>query len=109
LLVDGAEMPDADIDFMNRGIYGSGHGWTMGFGVVWNSVAHSLLIEQPPGSQNWAIGTSGTWARGVAPGATTLEAPGAVDSPGAPVSPESLYLAQLCERLGPGAVGAIGY
>jgi hypothetical protein len=59
-----------------------------------------MLIEQPPGSQNWAIGSTGT----VDPKST-----GAIDSPGKAVNPGSLYLAQLCERLGPAAVTAIGY
>jgi len=34
---------------------------------------------------------------------------GIIDSPGIAVAPQSLYLAQLCERLGPGALTAIGY
>ena len=34
---------------------------------------------------------------------------GTVDSPGTPVTPPSLYLAQLAERLGPRAVKDTGY
>jgi hypothetical protein len=34
---------------------------------------------------------------------------GIVDSPGTSVTPQSLYLAQLAERLGPQAVRNIGY
>jgi hypothetical protein len=34
---------------------------------------------------------------------------GVVESAGKPVEPESLYLEQLKERLGPAAVKAIGY
>jgi len=34
---------------------------------------------------------------------------GIVDSPGTPVTPQSLYLAQLAERLGPQALKNIGY
>jgi hypothetical protein len=34
---------------------------------------------------------------------------GVFDSHGTPVTPQSLYLAQLSERLGPQALGAIGY
>ncbi len=44
---------------MNRGAMGSGHGWTMGWGVVWNSTAKSFVVQMPPGSANWAIGNRG--------------------------------------------------
>ena len=39
----------AAIDLMNRGIMGSGHGWAMGWGVAWNCMAKSFVIQQPPG------------------------------------------------------------
>ena len=42
-------------------------------------------------------------------GSTTTTPNGVFESIGKPVSPESLYLAQLGERLGPEAVTAIGY
>src|SRR2546430_4941953 len=75
---------------------GSGHGWAIGWGVLWNSSAASLDVEQPPGSMNWAIGGKGTTS-----GSGTFEAIGGE------VAPRSLYLAQLCERLGPAAVDAV--
>jgi hypothetical protein len=111
LLVDGAKLQgQATLDFMNRGYLGSGHGWTMGFGVAWNSVATSLLIQAPPGSTNWAIGCQGTETTASEPGGgSTILPQGTIDSQGTPVRPSSLYLAQLCERLGPAAVAAIGY
>ena len=110
LLVDEASTPTGGIALMNRGWDGSGHGWAVGFGVVWNGVASSLLIQQPPGAQNWAIGATGKETTASAPGSDAGPLPaGIVDSPGAPVAPASLYLAQLCERLGPQAVTAIGY
>jgi hypothetical protein len=100
LLLDNIQSPTGGIDLMNRADAGSGQGWAIGFGVVWNSTAMSLLIEQPPGSQNWAIGSSG---------AVATASTGIIDSPGVPVVPKSLYLAQLCERLGPQALVNIGY
>jgi hypothetical protein len=110
LLVDGADTPAGGIALMNRGYDGSGHGWAIGFGVVWNGVASSLLIQQPPGAQNWSIGAVGTQTTASAPGSTTGPLPqGIIDSPGIEVAPKSLYLAQLCARLGPGALTAIGY
>jgi hypothetical protein len=100
LLLDVINAPTGGIDLMNRATAGSGQGWAIGWGVAWNATTSNMLIEQPPGSQNWAIGSSGTLDKG-----TT----GAIDSHGAPVNPSSLYLAQLCERLGPAAVHAIGF
>ena len=44
---------------MNRGEMGSGHGWAMGWGVAWNNLAKSYLIQMPPGSANWSIGNRG--------------------------------------------------
>lgn len=111
LLLDGIDAPTSGIALMNRGWDGTGHGWTIGFGVLWNGVANNLLIQQPPGAQNWAIGSSGTLTTAAAPGSTdpTPLPSGIIDAHGTPVAPKSLYLAQLCERLGRQALMNIGY
>jgi hypothetical protein len=110
LLVDDANTPSGGIALMNRGWDGSGHGWAIGFGVVWNGVANNFLIQQPPGTQNWSIGGTGTQTTSSAPGSDAGPLPqGIIDSQGTPVAPKSLYLAQLCDRLGPAALSAIGY
>ena len=112
VLLDNIATPTGGIALMNRGWDGSGHGWAIGFGVLWNGTAQDLLIQQPPGSMNWAIGSSGTLQKAAPPGSDAGAPPmpeGIVDSPGVAVTPRSLYLQQLCERLGPAAVHAIGY
>lgn len=110
VLIDNAVLSSSNIEFMNRGNAGSGHGWTVGWAVAWNSTAGSLLIQQPPGVQNWAIGCRGTPTSRAAPGTSSPVLPtGIIESLGAPVSPKSLYLAQLCARLGPEALRRIGY
>jgi hypothetical protein len=111
LLADNVSAPGTSIDYINRGVYGTGHGWTMGFGVVWNAVASTLILEQPPGSTNWAIGSSGTYSSMEEPGFPDAgDMPqGIVDSKNVEVAPKSLYLAQLCQRLGPTAVTNIGF
>jgi hypothetical protein len=111
LLLDNCKvMGSGGIDLMNRGIMGSGHGWTMGWGVAWNCSAKELLIQKPPGAMNWAIGCQGNPTNQPMPGTNQPILPsGEFDSPGAPVSPASLYLAQLRQRLGPDAVKNIGY
>jgi hypothetical protein len=110
LLVDGCQAPTGGIDLMNRGIMGSGHGWTMGWGVAWNCQAKSYVIQQPPGATNWAIGCRGTFElEGMPPVKDPKLPSGIIDSPNSPVAPQSLYLEQLRERLGDEAVKNIGY
>ena len=95
---------------MNRGVAGSGHGWTMGWGVAWNCLAKTYIIQKPPGSYNWAIGCAGErqqTARLFDTGPILPE--GIFDSFGTNVAPQSLYLAQLEERLGPQALKYLGY
>jgi hypothetical protein len=110
-LVDNTQVPDGGIDMMNRGEMGSGHGWTMGWGVVWNSSAASLVIQNPPGAANWSIGTSGAelaapmkimGVRGRDLGPDLPQ--GFIESRNHRVAPESLYRAQLAERLGADAL-----
>jgi hypothetical protein len=96
LLVDDTHLDNGNIEYMNRTNLGSGHGWTMGWGVIWNSSASTIRAEQPEGAANWAIGNTGTMAGN-----------GVFDSHGTAVAPKSLYLAQLCARLGPAAVAAV--
>jgi hypothetical protein len=114
LLIDNCDVPGGGIDIMNRGEMGSGHGWPIGWGVVWNSSARRLGMNQPPGSYIWSIGNRGEQTDPKFPiydGGPPRAAlpPVTVDSPGKPVQPGSLYLAQLKERLGEGAVKNIGY
>jgi hypothetical protein len=114
LLVDGCEVPEGGIDLMNRGAMGSGHGWTMGWGVAWNNIAKSYVIQMPPGSANWGIGNRGEQLLAKMPtfdpGPELPKLPqGMIDSAGKPVVPVSLYLAQLRARLGPQALRNIGY
>jgi len=109
LLVDNCAVPEGGIDFMNRGVMGSGHGWTMGWAVAWNCVAQTYVIQNPPGAINWAIGCIGRSVPTPRPFSSGPNLPeGIFDSPGQPVAPESLYLAQLAERLGPQTVKNIG-
>ncbi len=110
MLVDNCTVPDGGIDFANRGVAGSGHGWTMGWAVAWNCLAKTYVIQAPPGSANWAIGCIGRRDQTARYFDTAPLLPeGFFDSHGAPVAPQSLYLAQLSQRLGPQAVKNIGY
>jgi hypothetical protein len=101
LLVDSCQIPDGRLDFINRHTSGSGHGWGIGWGVAWNSSAKYLQIQTPPGALNLAIGCKGE------PHKTFDQ--DALISLNQPVTPASLYLAQLRERLGGSALENIGY
>lgn len=110
LLIDNCRVPEGGIDFMNRGIYGSGHGWTIGWAVAWNCVAKTFLNQRPPGAINWVIGSTGDLTQMPMPSTKEPLLPqGEIDAHNHPVTPKSLYLAQLEERLGKKAVENTGY
>jgi hypothetical protein len=67
-------------------------------------------VQEPPGSHNWCIGCVGTVHSDDAPGGDgTILPNGIYDSLGTHVTPGSLYLAQLKQRLGKRALWNIGY
>jgi hypothetical protein len=109
MLFDNIDV-DGDLSLMNRGYYGSGHGWTVGWAVAWNTTADRYIVQRPPGALNWSIGGAGEVHDRARPGRSDpIEPRGEFESHGTKVSPSSLYLAQLCSRLGPQAVANIGY
>jgi hypothetical protein len=101
LLIDSCHLPDGRIDLINRHSSGSGHGWSIGWGIAWNCTVKYLQVQMPPGALNLAIGCKGE------PYKTFSE--DAFFSANTPVTPSSLYLAQLRERLGEAAAKNIGY
>jgi hypothetical protein len=110
ILYDNCKAPDGGITLRNRGSMGSGHGWTIGWGVVWNCQTKNYIIQNPPGALNWEIGCIGKNDLAPRPFASSPDlAGGTIDSPGQAVEPESLYLTQLKERLGAEALKDIGY
>jgi hypothetical protein len=101
LLIDSCKIPDGRIDLINRHSSGSGHGWAIGWGIAWNCNVKYLQIQTPPGALNLAIGCKGE------PHKTFNQ--DAIISSEKTVTPASLYLAQLRERLGDAALKNIGY
>ena len=94
---------NAGVDYINRRTAGSGHGWASGWAVAWNATGGRFVISAAPGTESWCIGCIG------AVGTNPPDPDGIFDSPGTLVVPGSLYLAQLCERLGPDALMNVGY
>jgi endo-1,4-beta-D-glucanase Y len=96
LLFDAIDATGGNIQLINRGDYGSGHGWASAHSTVWNFNS-VMLIQQPPTAQNYAVSSRGSlgsrfpW-RG---------AEGRTDFRPGKLFPESLYEAQLCSRLNP--------
>lgn len=88
-LFDRVRVTDAPISLRNRDYLGYGAGWASFNGMLWNTIAPVNIIQRPPGAQNWARGAhgefsgDGSWA----------------DSDDS-VEPDSLYYAQLAERVG---------
>jgi MYXO-CTERM domain-containing protein len=118
LLADNATLPMAPnnpdggatgISYSDRGNHGSGQGWAMGWGVAWNVTTPFLVVQQPPGGQNWCIGCIGSMVTANEAGSGKPVPNGVFESLGTMVSPGSLYLAQLCDRLGSAALVNIGY
>ncbi len=110
MLYDNVKAENGGIDFRNRGSMGSGHGWSMGWGVAWNCTAKDYVIQDPPGACNWMIGCLGESKLMPRPfDKEPVLKEGIKDSPGVHVSPQSLYLAQLEERLGVQALKNTGY
>ena len=118
LLTDNATLPNAPanlkggatgISYSDRGNHGSGQGWAMGWGVAWNVTTPYFVVQEPPGAHNWCIGCIGRELSASEHGSGTPVPNGIYESLGAKVLPDSLYLAQLCDRLGPQAAANIGY
>jgi hypothetical protein len=86
----------------NRGYYGTSHGWAIANSVAWNCNVRTatLIVQQPPTAQNYAIGCFGV-VSGTAPPAPFNERQGYIEGTNkANVSPRSLYHAQLNDRTG---------
>ncbi len=95
---------DNQLKVQDRQYAGSGHGWAGAQQVFWNCTSKTLVVQQPPTAQNYAIGCVGPWAPG---DWNKAAAPGLIEGHGAAVAPRSLYLAQLAARLGPAAVANV--
>jgi hypothetical protein len=94
-----------ELKVRNRGASGTGHGWSGAQQVFWNSETRSvnnpgsdtIHVDSPPGARNFGIGCEGSNQLGA----------GFYEDFGTPVTPRSLYLQQLKDRLGQAAVDNI--
>ncbi|MEY3000823.1 MAG: hypothetical protein RL648_1037, partial [Verrucomicrobiota bacterium] len=96
ILFDGVEVEGGALTLDNLEIEFGGAGWAAANSVLWQCSASKIVCRSPPGAQNWAIGVWGQfWGDGRWQASNEF------------VEPRSLYLAQLQERLGAGALQAL--
>jgi Family of unknown function (DUF6298) len=88
-LFDNVRIDGNRLDLMNRGGDDEGAGWSAANSVLWNCTAAKIACENPPGAQNWAFGSWGEF-----------EGHGIWRSSNETVDPDSLFTAQLADRLG---------
>ena len=94
-----------DIAIQDRAWLGSGHGWSGANYVAWNTEG-DLVAQQPPTAQNYAIGHVGRKVNPFVPNGDDRRPrlDGYWEQHGQHVAPRSLYLQQLQDRAGFGAV-----
>jgi hypothetical protein len=79
---------------INRGDAGSSHGWGSAHSVIWG-FNKQILVQQPPTAQNYVVSSEGRLRDKVfAPGPL-----GSVEIESGKLLPESLYEAQVVDRM----------
>jgi hypothetical protein len=95
MLFDAITGSGSRLKLINRGDWGTQHGWGSAHSTAWNSQS-SFYIQKPPTAQNYGISGVGSVSTSYAwpgpSGYTDIRA-------GETLNPESLYEAQLCDRL----------
>ncbi len=96
VLYDNITMDGGGLSLTNREIESQGVGWAAANCVLWQCSAPVVTCRNPPGAQNWAIGCWGQFLGN-----------GRWQAPNEFVKPDSLFRAQLAERLGDEAVACL--
>ncbi len=87
--MDRVSIDGCSLALRNRGYLGQGVGWASLNGALWNCSASLIAVEKPAGAQNWAFGCHGQF-----------NGNGAWFNSDDNIKPDSLYYAQLAERIG---------
>lgn len=105
-LFDNVIVRGGPLRLANRGRDGQGVGWAAANSVLWNCQATDVEAAMPPDAWNLAVG-----CKGVVKGDGIVERPGVQPfrdfERAEAATPRSLYVAQLAERLGEGALAAL--
>ncbi|MGH1364078.1 MAG: T9SS type A sorting domain-containing protein [Calditrichia bacterium] len=88
------------IGLYNRGYFGTSHGWSAAHSVAWACDVNNgeIHVQQPPTSQNYAIGCFGTITGDRPPCSFDVPAGYIEGSNTEGLNPRSLFLAQLEDR-----------
>jgi hypothetical protein len=89
VLYDNVTIDGNGLNLANRGPNPHGAGWSAANSVLWQCSASFIRCANPPTARNWAFGCWGEF-----------EGDGIWRSSNKSVKPDSLYLAQLTDRLG---------
>jgi Family of unknown function (DUF6298) len=96
VLYDCVSIDGNGLSLANRGGSQHGAGWAAANSVLWQCSASSVRCANPPTARNWAFGCWGEF-----------EGDGIWRSSNESVKPESLYVAQLVDRLGAEFAGRV--
>jgi len=88
-LYDNVRIDGNALRLCNRGSRGEGIGWAAANSVLWQCDAATLECGRPPTAWNWAFGSWGEF-----------EGDGYWEKSNSFVKPQSLYAAQIADRLG---------
>ncbi len=96
ILFDNVTLDGGTLELNNRETWNQGVGWAAANSMLWQCSAPVVICRQPPTAQNWA---DGVWGQFVGDGYWSQV--------NEFIRPDSLYRAQLAERLGGGALDAL--
>ena len=88
------ESASGNVRMINRGDWGTSHGWGAAHSTAWG-FNKTMYVQKPPTAQNYAISASGSFT-------TAFPKPGSqgfTEQKAGTLVPASLYEAQLCDRL----------
>jgi hypothetical protein len=97
ILLDNVSIDGEALRLDNLETWNQGTGWAAANSMIWQSSAGVIVCRTPPGAMNWAVGP---WAQFAGDGRWAMV--------NEFVRPDSLYRAQLAERVGPAAGAALG-
>ncbi len=85
----------------DRDYLGSGQGWAGANHLLWNCET-KIICQKPPTADNWALGCKGTIGNPL-----VTRPSGIFESWGTAITPRSIYMSQLQDRLGTAAVNNV--
>jgi Family of unknown function (DUF6298) len=88
-LFDNVRIDGNRLGLMNRGGDDGGAGWSAANSVLWNCISAKTSCENPPAAQNWAFGSWGEFYGN-----------GIWRNSNSSAKPDSLFVAQIADRIG---------